>query len=377
MNFEHLDDPAGFTPDDAFRAAAQRDGRRRRRRRRLALTSGSLAASLLLVVVAAGGYGLWRTSGIDRVPVDFTTEPVDLGEPFNILLVGSDSRVNVPDEISVGHTDTMLVLRIEPEERRVLVLSLPRDLLVQPDPSSPLDRLNVTFAKGGPDALVAVVEGELGIPISAYAQVGFDGVVQLVDDVGGLPLSVSSTMRDESTGLHLEASECSTLDGPTVLALLRSRHVETPTLDGRWTEDPTSDIGRMARQRAVIGMLLPRLGELADSFGGINAAVSVLDDHVTIDSRLSLTEMVDLARWATEGDPPTVEEVSFRLKARMVGAMSALQLDVGADEVVAAMGGRLPASAGVAPSDPASGAYVPPAPIGRGGTGVIGVEPCA
>ena len=110
MTFEHLDDPAGFIPDAEFRAATRRDGRRRRTRRRMAFASGSVLSSLAVLVAAVGGYGLWRTSQVDRVEVEFAAPPADLdGPPFNILLVGSDERTGsgsgAGDGSAFGHHD--------------------------------------------------------------------------------------------------------------------------------------------------------------------------------------------------------------------------------------------------------------------------------
>lgn len=348
MNFEHLDDPVEFRPDDSFRAATLGDGRRRRRRRRLALTSGTLLTSLLAMVVVAGGYGLWRTSQIDRVPVEFATEPIDLGDPFNILLVGTDQRSDPAEQVVGARSDTMIVLRVEPQDRRVVMLSLPRDLVVPSLDGGDLRRLNQALLEGGASKLVGTVEQGLGIPLSAFAMVDFDGVVDLVDETGGLLLAVSATVRDKSTGLYLDESTCSTVDGMTALALLRSRHLEILGADGRWVEDASSDLGRMARQRSVLATLLPRLGGLSDSFGGIDAALSVLDDHVTVDARFSVEAMARLARWATEGETPTLEEVLLPVSDATTGSGArVLQLGPGADQAITQAGGTLPESTAV------------------------------
>ena len=341
MTFEHLDDPDGFVPDDEFRSAAVRDGRHRRTRRRLALTGGAVSSCLALLVVVVGGYGLWRTTQIDRVAVEFASPPVDLGAPFNVLVIGSDRRTD-PAESSGERADTMMVVRVEPRERRLVLLSLPRDLVIDADPAVSYVRLNTELATGGPAGLVHAVESQLGIPLSAYVEVGFDGLVRLVDDVGGLPLSVSTGIRDEATGLSLDATSCASVDGQTALALLRSRHLEYRGEDGRWVADPSSDLGRMARQRAVLASLLPRVGEVADSLGGIDTALSVVDDHVTVDARLGVRTMLELARWAAEGPPPVLEEVSLPLGAATIQGASVLVLASGADQAVARVGGSFP-----------------------------------
>lgn len=367
MNLDHLDDPLGFVPDERFRAAAQRDGRRRRTRRRLALATGSVLTTMAVMVASLAGYGLWRTSQIDRVDVEFAAPPVSLDEPFNILLIGSDSRAGTSDDVNVpgARSDTMIVVRVLPAERRLLLLSLPRDLVVTPLEGGEPERLNTAFLEGGPDRLVQTVETRLGIPLSAYAEIGFDGMVELVDQAGGVPLAVYSPVRDEQTGLELEASSCSVLDGEQALALLRSRHLEELGFNGVWREDPTSDLGRMARQRAVIAAILPRLSKVADSLGGIEAALDVAARDVTIDDRLDTARLVELGRWLAAGPSPSAESVPLSVTDARIGEAQVLVLWRGADAAIAAMGGTPPsfdelqaakqASAGSTGFSPATG----------------------
>jgi hypothetical protein len=130
MNLDHLDqldDPERFVPDDAFRAGALRRGRRLRRRQRLTLVAGSTLATVLLLVGAAAAYAAVRIGQVERTEIDFTTAPVALDEPFNVLVVGSDHRAGTPS--GDQRSDTMIVVRVLPAERVVRLLSLPRDLV--------------------------------------------------------------------------------------------------------------------------------------------------------------------------------------------------------------------------------------------------------
>jgi LCP family protein required for cell wall assembly len=348
MSFEHLDDPSGFVPDDEFRAAAYRGGRRRRSRRRLALAGGSVLTSMAVLVAALAGYGLWRTSQIHRVDVDFAAPPVSLDAPFNVLLIGSDSRAGTAgaDEVPGARSDTVIVARIEPLERQVSLLSLPRDLLVTPLGGGDPDRLNAAFAEGGASELVRIVETRLGIPLSAYVEIDFQGLVRLVDEVGGVPLEVSAAVRDQQTGLVLEPASCATVGGASALALLRSRHLQYLDGSGRWVDDPSSDLGRMARQRAVIAALMPELGGMADGLGGLEAAINLAASDITIDDRLDVGTLLAIARWAT--DPGGVASSGVDLTVGVVtlpDGRSVLLPGVGAPEAVRSMGGELPAEA--------------------------------
>ncbi len=346
MNLDHLDDPRGFTPDDEFRAGAHRLGRRRRSRRRLALAAGSVLTSMAVVIAALAGYGLWRTSQIHRVDVEFAAPPVNLDEPFNLLLIGSDSREGTADDdgtVTGARSDTMIVVRVVPAERRVVLLSLPRDLVLNPALGAD-GRLNARFATGGPSGLVETVESQLGIPISGYAELDFASFIGLVDAEGGVPLSVHETIRDQATGLRLDPAECTVVDGGTALALARSRHLETLSASGRWVEDPTSDFGRALRQRTFLQIVAARLPVLAGSVGGVQSLVDLAADHLTIDGRIDTATLLALGRWGMSGPQPTVDSELLPVVPTMIGPAAVVVLGAGASSAIESVGGTLPAA---------------------------------
>ena len=249
----------------------------------------------------------------------------------------------------------MIVVRVDPAARSLTLLSLPRDLVVGPYPGGIPERLTTVLPRSDAGELVDTIEARLGIPISAFVQVGFDGLVGLVDAVGGVPMAVLATVRDRATGLWLDPADCTILDGPTTLALVRSRHLERLDASGRWVEDPTSDLGRIARQRGVLAAMVPQLPKLVDDLGGIDRALSVAADHLTIDRRLDFPTMARLARWVTTGPTPVVEEVALPVSAAVLDESAMLVLAPGADASVARMGGSLPPAATVAPTLSPSG----------------------
>jgi LCP family protein required for cell wall assembly len=344
MNLDHLDqldDPERFVPDDAFRAGALRRGRRLRRRQRLTLVVGSTLATLLLVVGVTAGYAAVRVSQIDRTEVDFTTAPpVALDEPFNLLVVGSDHRADAPS--GDQRSDTMIVVRILPAERVVRVLSLPRDLVVEPASGGPPQRLTTLITTGGVQALVDTVQKRLGVPVNGFVAVNFEGLMALVDAAGGLEVGVPAEIRDEPTGLHLEAASCTTLDGAATLQLVRSRHLEVRSADGVWVSDPTSDLGRMQRQRDVLSIALPQVAAAIDDPIDLNRLVGIAAEHLSLDSRLGVAELVDLGQWLLDGPLPQVEQVEVPVVPAKSGQAAVLVLGDGAGGAIAAIGGTLP-----------------------------------
>jgi LCP family protein required for cell wall assembly len=362
---DHLDDPERFVPDDAFRAGALRRGRRLRRRQRLTLAAGSTLATVLLIVGVTAGYAAVRVNQIDRTQIDFTTAPVALDGPFNFLVVGSDHRSDgAPGD---QRSDTMIIVRVLPDERVVRVLSLPRDLMVEPSAGGPPQRLASLITTGGVQALVDTVQHRLGIPVNGFVGVSFEGLVALVDVGGGLELAVASDLRDEATGLELAATPCARVDGTTTLQLLRSRRLEVRGPDGSWISDPSSDLGRMRRQRDVLALALPQVAAAIGDPFHLNQVLGVATQHLSLDSRLGIEQLVDFGRWLVDGPLPAVEQVEIPVVPARSDQAAVLGLGEGAGEAVAAVGGTLPTASwpdGLVPdggsgASPAVGAIMP------------------
>jgi LCP family protein required for cell wall assembly len=257
-----------------------------------------------LVAGASGLYGraLWRIGDVDRADVA-STGPVAVGEPVTLLLVGTDGHTDGGEH---GLTDTMLLARLDPSAGTAGLLSLPRDLLVTPPGGGDPTRLNAIWSTGDPSDLVAVVESQVGVPVDHMVEIDMDGFRSLVDRLGGLEVWFDTAVRDRRSGLFVDELGCVALDGEQVLALVRSRHVEVQDEGGTWVQDPLSDLRRVETQKQV---LVAALASLADE--GIDPVT--LDehagwavDHLTVDSALSVRELVELARAAAGLDPAGV-----------------------------------------------------------------------
>ncbi|GJM40209.1 MAG: hypothetical protein DHS20C20_04910 [Ardenticatenaceae bacterium] len=169
----------------------------------------------------------------------------------SILLMGIDQRC---DEEGATHTDSMMVLTIDPVSLSAAVLSLPRDLWVE-IPDFGVDRINQAnylgeiyeYPGGGQALAVQTVETLLGVPIDYYVAVNFDAFVEVVDLIGGINVDVPEAISDPSypdrcygyDPFSIEAGE-QYLDGETALKYARTR----ATFGG--------DVDRAARQQAVI-----------------------------------------------------------------------------------------------------------------------------
>jgi LCP family protein required for cell wall assembly len=248
----------------------ERSGRRLRRRRRLARAAAGTASALLVAVAGAALYVERRDAAIDRV--DVATPPPAADGAVNVLLLGVDPPVDGGQR----RADAIVVLRLEADGEARL-LSIPRDMVMaRGEP-----RMSV-LAGAGPAGAADAVTALTGIPLDHVVQLDSNGFAALVDAVGGISIRVDWPLVDDRTGLHLDASACTTLDGATALALVRSRHVEN---------DDSGDFGRQLRQRALLEAALAQTGGR-----DVDAISRVLADHATVDAGLDLPTLVALGR---------------------------------------------------------------------------------
>jgi LCP family protein required for cell wall assembly len=319
--FERFDDPEGFRPGPDLRAGVRQRGRRIRRRRRLA------AAGLSGLVVLAGAFGAGalyverRDGAIDRVDVS-TPAPVD--GVVNILLVGTDSGI-----ADGARADSIAVLRLD--ETGSHLLSIPRDLYDEATGG----RVNLGFDVGGAQGVIDAVERTTGIPVNHYVAMDPDGFVDLVDAAGGLELQVLRPIRDAPTGLELAAGSCTTLDGNTALALARARHAEVQFEATGWTTDPRGDLGRIARQRLMLGAALDQLDPDPATLDRLGR---LLADHAVVDDGLDLNALVRIGTRIAGGPALVTEQLPVLARTLPSGA-AVLDLGPGAEDVVASYGG--------------------------------------
>jgi polyisoprenyl-teichoic acid--peptidoglycan teichoic acid transferase len=182
-------------------------------------------------------------------------------EPVTLLLLGVDQRC---DEGGPTHTDTLMVVTIDPVAQTVSMLSLPRDLWVK-IPGFDVDRINQAhyfgeafeYPGGGPALAVETVEAFIGLPIDYYVTINFDAFIRIVDQIGGIDIDVPESIIDPTypdrcygyDPFTIEAGQ-QHLDGETALKYARTR----ATFGG--------DVDRAARQQAVVMAVRERVLKL-------------------------------------------------------------------------------------------------------------------
>jgi LCP family protein required for cell wall assembly len=272
-----------------------------------------LLAAIVLVglalAVATSGYVYlqYRWHQVRRVDLP-GLRSVASGQPFNVLLVGSDSRqgetsgearaFGSASVVGGQRSDVIKILHVDPAKGTARILDIPRDTFVvlsgMPAGStiSNPNRINAAF-DAGPEPLVETIERTFGIPIAHYVEVDFNGFMGAVDAVGGVNLDFPYPARDAYSGLDITRVGCQHLNGPQALAVARSRHYEY-FVDGSWHEDPTSDFGRIERQDAFLRALV-KAAESHYNPLTLNAFVGSVVHDVVVDSTFSLADMVSLA----------------------------------------------------------------------------------
>lgn len=163
-------------------------------------------------------------------------ERTSFDEPFTVLLLGSDARADDPD--MGARTDTIILVRIDPTKNRISMVSIPRDTRIWIEGQG-FQKFNAAYTFGGPSGTIAAVKELTGVNIDHYAEINFEGLVGLVDAIGGIDVVVDEEIDDEDAGGHIDAGE-QHLDGEHALILARSRAY----VDG--------DYSRQANQRKVI-----------------------------------------------------------------------------------------------------------------------------
>lgn len=257
--------------------------RARQRRRGKIVRRSLLGVFLGVLVVGVAAAGLWFSSIVHRlnngevITNDLLMTLVDSDvtrDPFYMLLLGTDGR---PGEENY-RADTIILARIDPNNKHVTLISIPRDTKVEYNGSTM--KINGVHTYGGPDDMVRAVNELCGVEISHYAEISFNGLVALTDAVGGVEVDVPDRIDDPKAGDFVIEPGLQTLNGEQALAFCRSRAFA----DGDYT--------RMRHQRIFIAALANTLLNKVDA-GNIVPIIDSVSDMVVTD--LSVQDIVSLA----------------------------------------------------------------------------------
>ncbi|WP_240796314.1 LCP family protein [Streptomyces sp. RFCAC02] len=274
-------------------------------RRRIVLwVSGSLAFLLVAGAGAAWFYIDYLNGRIEKAPLDLGNsdiappEPDEHGNtPLNILLIGSDSRDGEENQRLGGRADlagdpvradVQILLHVAADRSNATLISIPRDTQVpipectDPEtdevyPAQESASINTAMYYGGPGCVVATWKELTGAWIDHFIMVEFEGVVDMADAIGGVPVCVDANMQDPKTGLRLEEGD-NILEGDDALQWLRTRYAFE---DG-------SDVGRTKAQQMYLSNMVEELqgsASLTDP-GQLMDLAEAAVDALTVDDSL-------------------------------------------------------------------------------------------
>jgi LCP family protein required for cell wall assembly len=294
-----------------LRTTRKKERKRQHRWRRR--TIYALSIVIVLAGLGVGGlyvYANYRFNQIKKIHAKhLVAAPVAPSQPFNLLLVGSDSRSFVSnatqvrafgDEADAGgqRSDVTMVARFDPAAKTVTVLSIPRDLWVDipgdDNGISGMNRINAAY-DGGPDLLIQTIEQDLGIPINHYVAVGFQGFSGMVNALGGITMNFPTAVKDQYTGLDVTTTGCQVVNGTTALQLVRSRHLYYKNANGYWEYDGLSDFSRIQRQDAFFRAVLAKVNSSITNPIAINSFIGAAVGNLTIDDTLSQGDLLHIA----------------------------------------------------------------------------------
>jgi LCP family protein required for cell wall assembly len=225
---------------------------------------------------------------------------------INILMLGAAGEKDAGRNL----TDTIMVMSIDTKNKKMALLSLPRDLYVQIPDSNSFTKINGLYSIGvkndqAADLIQETVEKITGLKINYYIIANYDGFKDIVDSIGGINVTVDRDIYDNrypgpnysyqtfqiKKGLH-------NMDGETALKFVRERH-----------DDPEGDFGRAKRQQKVIQAIKNKMFSLK-TFLNISALNSMLNAvGNNIKTNVSLAEIESFIDLSKQVDTQNINNV--------------------------------------------------------------------
>ena len=322
--------PASEIPNLAGPRVQPRPPVRRTHRRGVLLGRSAAALIAVLALTLTGSAWQWqssknsllnRVSALDPDSRDIVDPNAQFGDE-NFLIVGVDSRFGEnlemgagdTDEVAGSRSDTIMLVNIPANRERVVAVSFPRDLEINPmlctvwnpesreyapiydedtgsygpDEAYSEYKLNSAFAVGGPKCLVKAIQKLSGLHVNRFMAVDFAGFSKMVDALGGVEVCSTIPIEDYELGTVLPVAGRQMVDGHTALNYVRARSVTT---------EVNGDYGRIKRQQLFMSSLLRSMisKETFFSLSKLNNVVNMFIGDSYVDN-LDTKDLVDLGQ---------------------------------------------------------------------------------
>ncbi|NQO43585.1 LCP family protein [Streptococcus suis] len=269
--------------------------------------------------------------------------PIDAIEPLTILLMGVDmDQATRGGDWEGGRSDSMILVTVNPKTKETNMMSLTRDIMVEiaeanGESSGTVEKLNHSYSYGQAPMAIATIEKMMDITIDRYIEINMDGLVELVDAVGGIevnntlgfPISIS---EHEPAYTSIVQPGKQLVNGDQALVYARMRY-----------DDPEGDIGRQRRQREVITAIIKKLLQL-DGFTQYKKILTAISNNMrtnieispaTIPSLLGYKDSVSkLNSYQLRGVDQMVDEIYYQLPTseHLLEMQNILKKSIGLEE---------------------------------------------
>ncbi|WP_431776714.1 LCP family protein [Streptomyces cucumeris] len=281
-----------------------------------------VAVTVAALFVSLSSY-VWADNELNRdVDLHAITDRPPPGKGTTYLIVGSDSRDGLSarerKDLHVGSAEgrrTDSVILLHTGAHGTTMVSLPRDSWLT-IPSwvrsetgerhrAARNKLNAAFSYGGPELLVRTVELATGLRIDHYAEIGFRGFVDIVDETGGVRMCLDRAVRDEKSGADLRKG-CHLLNGTEALAFVRQRHQEA---DG--------DLGRTKNQQAFLAALAASITtpHIMLNPGKLYPILDSALDTLVVDKEMEVPDLISLMQAVRRATGGTGQRVNVPVAA--------------------------------------------------------------
>ena len=221
-----------------------------------------LIGAVLVVFAAAGATAVAAFHEVDKVVDALKINPelklgrslaeTDPGEPQTLMILGSDKRPkdNVEGADGGARSDTIMLVRLDPDKGAIAVMSLPRDLKVQ-IPGHGVDKINAAYDLGGPDLTLDTVKALTGLPINHVINVDFAGFGRAVNAIGCVYADIDRTYYNDTAEyayINVPAGY-QRMCGDKALQYVRFRHEDTDLVRSARQQD----FLRQAKQQVATG----------------------------------------------------------------------------------------------------------------------------
>ncbi|WP_105104984.1 LCP family protein [Streptococcus suis] len=269
--------------------------------------------------------------------------PIDATEPLTILLMGVDmDQATRGGDWEGGRSDSMILVTVNPKTKETNMMSLTRDIMVEiaeanGESSGTVEKLNHSYSYGQAPMAIATIEKMMDINIDRYIEINMDGLVELVDAVGGIevnntlgfPISIS---EHEPAYTSIVQPGKQLVNGDQALVYARMRY-----------DDPEGDIGRQRRQREVIMAIIKKLLQL-DGLTQYKKILTAISNNMrtnieispaTIPSLLGYKDSVSkLNSYQLRGVDQMVDEIYYQLptSTHLLEMQNILKKSIGLEE---------------------------------------------